>query len=61
MRTMCACPPFPRLFIPCHTACRGPRPAPLWPQDHLLMEASFPASYPREPFLLRMIRPRCVW
>ena len=30
-------------------------------QDSLLMEASFPASYPDQPFAVRVITPRCVW
>lgn len=30
-------------------------------QDHLLLEATFPDTYPDQPFSLRVILPRCVW
>lgn len=29
-------------------------------QDHLLLEAAFPAIYPVEPFSLRIVTPRCI-
>ena len=29
-------------------------------QDHLLMEAAFPADYPTRPVFLRLLSPRCV-
>lgn len=30
-------------------------------QDHILMEITFSNSYPRNPFFLRVVSPRCQW